>query len=377
MSIANLETPAVLVDENIMMNNILSIQQKADHAEVKVRPHAKTHKSIYIANKQYENGAAGITVSKVSEALVFIEAGIPSITVAYPLVNYKRTFRLLKAATKKNTELNLIVDSRLSLQTIAKAAQQMQKTVAVYIKIDVGLHRCGLQPTDPLIIELAYAIQSNIFLIFKGILSHAGHAYGAIDRQQVKRIAKDELQLMRQAKKWLKTNGIEKIDEISVGATPTVLAADSLEGVTEIRPGNYVFMDRTPLRLDLIKKSQIALSVLTTIVSKNDHYYITDAGSKTLSSDRGAHGVIGMEGYGLAYPVLKFRKKKSEMLVTQLSEEHGFVQRRDSVKLEVGDKLRILPNHSCVIMNLVNQFYLTNNGDVLQKLPVDARGTIL
>lgn len=376
MSIVNLATPAVLVDRNILMHNILHLQRRADQYGVEVRPHVKTHKSIHIAKLQMENGAQGITVAKVSEALVFIEAGIPSITVAYPLVNIEKADILFQMAAEKFCELQLIVDSLHSFEIIKKAAQKYQKTVAIFIKIDVGLHRCGLQSNNPMIVELAYRVQASTFLIFKGLLSHAGHAYGAIDRQQVKRIAASELQQMREAKRMLRLNGIERVEKISVGSTPTVLATESFAGINEIRPGNYVFMDRTPLRLDLIKKRQIALSVLATVISINEHYYIIDAGSKTLSSDRGAHGVIGMEGFGLAYPLQDFRKKKAKMLITKLSEEHGFLQRRGAVNLKIGDKVRILPNHACVIMNLVDRFYLTANGEVVEELTVDARGTI-
>ncbi|MFK7936872.1 MAG: alanine racemase [Saprospiraceae bacterium] len=376
MSIANLTTPAVLVDRNVLLHNILQLQRRADQFNIEVRPHIKTHKSIHIAKMQMENGAQGITAAKVSEAIIFIEAGIPSVTLAYPIVNEEKAEILFRMATEKFCELRLVIDSLLSFEIIKKAAQKFQKTVAIYIEIDTGLHRCGLSPTHPLIVDLAHRIQASTFLIFKGLCSHAGHSYAAIDRQQVKRIAAEELQQLRTAKKMLRLNSIDRIEIIAVGSTPTVLATDSFAGIEEIRAGNYVFMDRTPLRLDLIKKKHIALTVLATVVSVNEHYYIIDAGSKTLSSDRGAHGVIGMEGFGLVYPLQKYRNKKKKMLITQLSEEHGFVRRREGVKLKIGDKVRIIPNHSCVVMNLVDRFFLTQNGDVIEELPVDARGTI-
>ncbi|MEL7020630.1 MAG: alanine racemase [Bacteroidota bacterium] len=376
MSIVNLSTPTVLVDRQILSYNIIRLQRRADQFNVEVRPHVKTHKSVSIAKMQMENGAQGITVAKASEALVFIDAGIPSVTVAYPIIDGQKADLLFKLASEKFCELRLTIDSIEGFEVLRKAAQKFQKTVTVYIEIDTGLRRCGLNPNDPLIVDLAHRIQAQTFLIFKGICSHAGHSYAAIDRQQVKRIAEEELQQLRLAKRMLRLNSIDRIDVIAVGATPTVLAVDSFAGVNEIRPGNYVFMDRTPLRLDLIKKKRISLTVLATVISVNEHYYIIDAGSKILSSDRGAHGVLGMEGYGLVYPLQNYRVKKKKMLLTQLSEEHGFVRRRTGVELKIGDKVRLIPNHACAVMNLVDEFYIVQGADVIERLPVDARGTI-
>ena len=127
---------------------------------------------------------------------------------------------------------------------------------------------------------------------------------------------------MNRVRKRLESNGIE-VSEVSVGSTPGTLVSDSYDGITEIRPGNYIFMDRMPLRLQVIELNQIALSVLATVVSQNSDYFIIDSGSKTLSSDQGAHGMPGMEGFGLVYPADRFEDTDYEMIVTRLSEEHG------------------------------------------------------
>lgn len=179
---------------------------------------------------------------------------------------------------------------------------------------------------------------------------------------------------MNRVRKQLESNDIE-VSEVSVGSTPGTLVSDSYDGITEIRPGNYIFMDRMPLRLKVIDLNQIALSVLATVVSRNSDYFIIDAGSKTLSSDQGAHGMPGMEGFGLAYPVDCFEETASEMIVTRLSEEHGFVIRND-FDLPIGSKVRLVPNHSCVVANLLDTYTVLKDGQIIDQWDITARGHV-
>ena len=371
---ASVETPCVLLDKSKLQDNIRRIQKIADTHHVNVRPHIKTHKCLEIFQLQEDVGAVGITASKTDEALTFINNGVQSVTVAYPLVVESKLNRLITASCLHQVDLRLTLDSFYGLEVIAQVAKRHGKQIGVFLKIDVGLRRCGIVEDDPLILKLATAIQEESILNFLGLLSHAGHAYGAENRDHVWKISKNEHQILSRVRQKLEAVQIE-VKEISVGSTPTILASDTYATITEIRPGNYVFMDRTPLRLGLIQPQEIALSILATVVSVNPECFIIDAGSKVLSSDQGAHGIAGMEGYGLVYPLDCFEDFGHEMIISKLSEEHGFVARRN-FDLPIGSVVRIKPNHSCSVANLAN-FYVVSNGDkIIDKWKIDARGQV-
>ncbi len=370
----DVETPHILLDYERLQANIRLIQNIADARGVNLRPHIKTHKCLEIAQLQTNAGAAGVTASKVDEALVFIENGIRSVTVAYPLVVASKLDRLIAAAHAHDADLRLIVDSPAGVNAIACAAEKHQKQIDVFLKIDVGLHRCGLTEGDPHMVGLVQNIVQEPALNFVGLLSHAGHTYGSEDMESARKIAQEECEIMKRVRAKLECAGID-VAEVSVGSTPGTLASDSYDGITEIRPGNYVFMDRMPLRLKLIEPNQIALSVLATVVSRNADYFIIDAGSKTLSSDKGAHGMAGMEGFGLAYPADLFEDKDYEMIVAKLSEEHGFVTRK-GLDLEIGAQLRIVPNHACVVANLLDTYAVLKDGHITEQWDIAARGCV-
>ena len=373
-SVLDLETPHILLDQDRLQANIQLIQNIGHTRGVNVRPHIKTHKCLELARQQVDAGAVGITSSKVDEALVFINNGIRSVTVAYPLVVDAKLDRLIAAARTNDTDLRLIVDSAAGVGAISKVAARHEKQISIFLKIDVGLHRCGLTEDDPGLVGLVQKIVGEPNLNFVGLLSHAGHTYGADDADAARKIAQEECGIMMRVRKKLENNGIE-VSEVSVGSTPGTLASDSYDGITEIRPGNYVFMDRMPLRLKVIEINQIALSVLATVVSKNSDYFIIDSGSKTLSSDQGAHGMPGMEGFGLAYPVDRFEDTNCEMIVTRLSEEHGVVIRGD-FDLEIGSKVRVVPNHSCVVANLLETYTVLRDGEIIDQWDIAARGHV-
>ncbi len=370
---AHLETPAVLVDRDILQANIDRMQALADGSALVLRPHVKTHKSVQIARLQLAAGANGLTVSKVEEALVFIEAGLPSVTLAYPLVSAVKLDRLLGAARRCGCDLRLIVDSMAGVDLLAARAAEQGAQPGVFIKVDVGLQRCGRKPDDQLVPALAQALTDAVGLDFRGLLSHAGHAYSAVDGNAAARTAEEERLSMTALASRLRRAGY-RVPEVSVGSTPTVLAARRFDGLTEIRPGNYVFMDQTPLRLGLIPPSRIALSVLTTVVSVNERYAIVDAGAKTLSSDRGAHGTAGIAGYGQALVLKASADMEALLTVGKLSEEHGFVL-SDGRFLEPGDRLQIFPNHACPVVNLTRQLHVWN-GSTVEAWAVDAAGCV-
>ncbi|MGD9329975.1 MAG: alanine racemase [Desulfobacterales bacterium] len=368
-----IETPAVVIQRPALDNNIRHMQDLARTHGLNLRPHIKTHKSLAIARLQMDAGACGITAAKVDEALPFIRDGIPSVTLAQPQMIASKLDRLLTIAQAQSCDLRLIVDSRQGLDLLAGRAAEHGYRPGVLIKIDVGLHRCGCRPDDPAILALADIIHRHPWLRFEGLLSHAGHAYGAQDSTTVAAIAEDERQTMLAVANRLNQAGL-RVPEISVGATPTVLAAHRFDGLTEIRPGNYVFMDQTPLRLGLITHQQIALTVLTTVISSNATFLIVDAGSKTLSADKGAHGVGGGAGYGIGWPRDRYLAAGRELTLTRLSEEHGFITRTHD-DLPLGTCLRVIPNHACPVANLARELIVLD-GHRAYAWPVDARGRV-
>ncbi len=369
---ADLETPAVLLDRAVLQGNIDAVQEKARRHGLRLRPHIKTHKSLEVGRLQMAAGACGVTAARVDEALVFARGGFPSVTLAQPLMTPAKLDRLLVGCRDLGVDLRLIVDSREGLDLLDSKAREHGAGPGVFIKIDVGLHRCGLGEDDPAVAELAGRIQASPDLRWCGLLSHAGQSYGAADAAEVGAIAAEERRILLAVRDRLAQQGLP-VPELSVGSTPTVLASEEYSGLTEIRPGNYVFMDHTPLRLGLIEPGRVALTVLATIISRNGEYFITDAGSKSLTSDQGAHGLQGAPGYGTAYTLADFPRRRSPLTVAKLSEEHGFVPRGSSC-LPLGSRLRIVPNHSCPVANLARSYAVVDGGEVTETWTAEAAG---
>ncbi|MBL26318.1 MAG: alanine racemase [Rhodospirillaceae bacterium] len=371
--IPDVESPCILIDTGRLEANIARMQRKALARKVALRPHAKTHKVTEIAGLQLAAGAVGLTTSKSEEAVTFIEAGVPSVTVAYPLADPRKVDRVLGAARHHGTDTRFIVDSEAGLDLLAAcAADRSTDGIPVLIKIDVGLGRCGLKEADPRIIDLARRADATRGLTFAGLLSHAGHAYAAGNADAVRAIATEEAAILNRLRSCLDDAGIAT-PCLSVGSTPTVLAAEDFGGVDEIRPGNYVFMDLTQLRLGVASLDEVALTVLTTVVSSHEGQAIIDAGSKVLSTDLGPHGT-GSGGYGRAWLADAPLGDGPGFAVTRLSEEHGFVA-TDGARLPVGTRLRIVPNHSCPVANLADRVIAFSDG-VSEPWPVAARGKV-
>ncbi|QWK79972.1 alanine racemase [Ochrobactrum sp. BTU1] len=364
----DLPTPYVEIDEERLIRNLKAMQQRANQAGVALRPHIKTHKNLAIAGWQLELGAIGVTASKPQEALVFVEAGVPSVTIAYPIVRSESIEQLVRCAKAHQTELFFIAAHGMGVEAIGLAAETHGVKLGVFLKIDVGLGRVGVKPRDPATVKLAEKISQHPHLNFAGLLSHAGHSYGSKSVEQLTSIAYKEAQDLLELAEKLKKSGIE-VPQISVGATPTCLGAAIPEGITEIRPGNYAFLDRTALRLGIASSDDLSLSVIATVVAHNDHHFIVDAGSKTLSSDLGAHG-SGGSGFGIAVNV---GDATQAWEVERLSEEHGFV-RFSHTPPAIGNRVRIFPNHSCAVVAQFDRVTLRKLDGRPHTLSTDARG---
>lgn len=361
-------TPYVEVDETRLARNMQAMQARADAAGLVMFPHVKTHKSVDLAKRQLALGARGITASKPSEALVFVEAGIPSVIIAYPIVNADSLDRLLPAVKVHGTELRTIAASETGVDALSAAATRHGVEIGVFLKVDVGLGRVGLKPNDPAAITVCQKIVAAPGLHFAGLLSHAGHSYAATDPDNLAAVARNEAAALAGLTDELRNVGIA-VPCLSVGATPTCLGAP-LQAVDCIRPGNYVFLDGTALRLGICSADDLALSVVARVVASNDTHFIIDAGSKTMSSDRGAHG-MGGNGFGIVIGA-EGGSDAGVWTLERMSEEHGFVPVSGRT-LPLGSRVRVFPNHSCATIANFDRFVLRRDEGEAATLPVNAR----
>jgi D-serine deaminase-like pyridoxal phosphate-dependent protein len=370
MHIADLPTPAVLLESARLTRNLSRMQATANARGLRLRPHAKTHKSPAVARLQIERGAIGICCAKLGEAEVFAEAGITDIRLPYPLnpVNADRVFALAERVT-----LSFVVDDAAVAQAWSDLAIARGRRLEVLLKVDVGFHRCGIDPASASAPGTVRAIAAMEGLTFRGLLSHAGHGYAAQSDRELRGIAEREAETLRD----LAAAAQIRCDEISVGATPTARFSADQDGITELRPGNYAYFDRTQVGLGAARWDDCALTVLARVVSRPaPDRVILDSGSKTLTNDL-ARGFSDMPGYGAVLRDPFVAEPDPSLLIERLSEEHATVKVVDGqTRLTTGELVRIVPNHSCVVSNLVDQIWLVDDHTVIERLPVAARGRI-
>jgi len=372
MTLSSIPTPAVVVDRGRLRANIAAMQTRASAAGVALRPHAKTHKSPDIARWQIDAGATGICCAKLGEAEVFATAGIADIRVPYPVnpINAPRT-----AALMDRTRLSIIVDDLEVARGWSHAMVRADRVLNILVKVDVGFHRCGVDPDSPAVIDVIRRIADLKNLRFLGLLSHAGHAYLAKSSDEIETIALREIAILSAMAARLHGGGTA-VDEISVGSTPTARFVDRQAGVTEMRPGNYVFFDRTQVGLGASSLDDCAQSVVSTVVSRPaPDRVIFDAGAKVLTTD-GVRGFAGEGGHGLVYASLDATAPDTSIAIERLSEEHATARVPAACPLRPGDRVRIIANHSCVVTNLTDELILAEGMTVVDRLPVAARGKV-
>jgi D-serine deaminase-like pyridoxal phosphate-dependent protein len=373
MLLSDLPTPQVLIDHAKLRVNISRAQDLADAAGITLRPHAKTHKSPVVAKWQIERGAIGVCCAKVGEAEVFVDAGIDNIRLPYP-VNPSNAPRIL--ALMERASISIIVDHLDVARGWSGAMQRAGRTLDVLVKVDVGFHRCGIDPDrNPL--AFLQAVSSMPGLRLRGLLSHAGHGYLAASEDELCAVAQREAETLVGLREQAAASGIA-IEETSVGATPTLRFSVRQRGLTELRPGNYVYFDRTQVALGAATLDDCALTVMATVVSKPaPDRIILDCGSKTLTNDQ-ARGIGKAPGMGavLTGNGDAPREIDDSLTIERLSEEHATVRVTGGTALEPGDRVRVVPNHSCVVSNLVDAVRLVEADRVVHTLTVAARGKI-
>jgi D-serine deaminase-like pyridoxal phosphate-dependent protein len=379
-----LRTPAVLIDKPTALRNIERMQAKASARGIRLRPHSKTHKSPLIAQWQIEHGAIGICCAKLGEAEVFAAAGIADIRLPYP-INPSNADRVV--ALLNRTRLSFIVDHPSVAQQWSDAMMLRGKQVEVLVKVDVGFHRCGIDPDSRDALPMIKQVAALPGLRLRGLLSHAGQTYHAHSEDELRKMAEAEARTMTDLAERCRKNGVP-IEEISAGATPPARFSIEEKGFTEYRPGNYVYFDRTQAALGAATEDDCALTVLATVVSKpTADRLVFDSGSKTLTNDS-ARGFAPLAGYGTVLRLPGDRTQPgnslssgvlaidNDLVIERLSEEHATVRvLSGATSLEPGDRVQIIPNHSCVVSNLVDQAWMVE-GNTAVALPIAARGKI-
>ncbi|MBI1874988.1 MAG: alanine racemase [Acidobacteria bacterium] len=338
MRVTELSTPQVLVDRPRLLANLDRMQALASTNGLRLRPHAKTHKSPVVARWQIDRGAVGICCAKLGEAEVFAAAGLADVCLPYP-VNPFEAPRVL--ALLDRTHLSIVVDHQEVACGWSHAMRRAGRQLDVLVKVDVGFHRCGIDPHD-----------------------------------ELEAVARSEAEILGGLARALRARGVA-IDEVSVGATPPARFSARQPGVTEMRPGNYAYFDRAQVALGAARLEDCALTVLARVVSKPaSDRIILDCGTKTLTSDA-ARGFTPQPGHGLVFDDLERPVADEHLLVERLSEEHAVVRVMNGhTRLAPGDVVRVLPNHSCVVSNLVDEICLVDGLEVVDRLKVEARGRI-
>jgi len=379
--LADVPTPAAVLDLDVLERNVVRMANKARQLGVALRPHAKTHKCVEVARLQQERGAHGFTVATLAEARAFAAAGFADLTWAVPVVP-GRLGEVVDLA--RRLTFRVLVESDAAADAVTRAAAEARVPLHVWLEIDTGQHRTGVDPASDVAESLARRLATTSPLVFDGILTHAGQGYGAKDRAELERAAATERDVMVALAERLRRAGVP-VPGVSIGSTPTIAVATDLTGVTEIRPGNYVFNDFVQVAGGVCAPEDCAFSVLATVISHQpgaDHA-VADAGALALSKDLGPSDPARRRGYGPLLRGLAGGEVDPVLRVRAVTQEHGIVgtaevadrderewgTTRSAVdgRLAVGEKIRILANHSCLSAALFDEYYVVRGEEVVDR----------
>ena len=396
MQITDLPTPSVLIEKHRLEANLRRMQDKGDANGVALRPHTKTHKSLQLAGRQIELGAQGLTVAKVGEAEVYVSNGFHDVRLAYIVVGnekYDRIFELMRQA-----RISFCVDTPESAQAASDFFADAGRPAEVLVEVDCGYGRCGVRWDQEKSIDFVKFVSGLPGLRLTGLLTHAGNSYAGPQQedetldQSLKRVSFEERDRMLDFAIALHKAGIPEVQpndspdaenrfEISIGSTPSMKYFENTvrEGflVTEVRPGNYLFNDAIQSGLGVVDLQDCSLTVQATVVSKHrnpngSERLFLDAGRKVFTSDSG----YNTRGYGILLYNARTMQPLPHAVLSGLSEEHGWVKVPGGSTLDVGSRVRVVPNHACVVVNTQDQLYLVDGEEVVDTLPVHARGRV-
>lgn len=357
--IAQIETPAPLVEVSRLKRNLDRMADYARLHKLQLRPHVKTHKTTVIGAAQMRRGAAGLTCATPRE-MEIMSSVASDLLLAHPPLGLKID-RLLMLP--RSVSIVTALDSAAAIDWVADAASGANRTIRVYVEVDVGMHRVGVT-TAKQVVELAERVAAESWLDYAGICFYPGHIREAVDEQSAKISALNEV--LGEVVSALERARL-KPPTVSGGSTPTAWRTHEMPLVTEFRPGTYVFNDRTTAALGACKWDDCAFTVLATVVSTAvPGQAVVDAGSKALGREpmRGVNG----EGFGALMG-------HEDVLVSAMSEEHGILDlSRTDWRPRVGDTVRIVPNHVCIVVHLNDALYAVDGDRVTGIWPVAARG---
>src|SRR5213594_2569855 len=356
MNVTEVETPALLLHLDVVERNVTRMAERARRLGVRLRPHAKTHKCVELARLQARHGAEGLTVATLVEAEVFTRAGFGDVTWAFP-IDPRHIAHARRIVQDTGATLRVVVDDLAAAQALAGSG------LHVWLKVDCGYHRAGVDPASPYALQVARELGRERGLSFDGILSHSGHAYRTRNKAEAAQVAESERCVMVEFAERLRADGIP-LREVSVGSTPAMAAAERLEGVTEARPGNYVFYDRTMVLIGCCEPEDVGVTVLASVVSHQPGaaHFIVDAGALELSKD------VGPTHLNLP-PAMGAVRGAPELTVATLSQEHGLIRAESAAVLDgrfrVGEKLEIIPNHSCLTVAHFDRYHVVRDGQLV------------
>lgn len=359
-----LDTPSLIIDKDIAYSNIKMMQERATALGIALRPHIKTHRMPYFAKIQVAEGAIGITVAKIGEAEVMADNGISDIFIANEIVGISKYNRIRELARK--IKIRIGVDNSVQVDQIEQVFEGEPKPLEVLIEYEVGENRSGVI-TDQQLIDLANYIKTKKNIVLKGIFSHEGHTYKANDRASALELSQISYEKTLRAANIIRDLGAE-IDTVSVGATPSILNGAFIKGITEFRPGTYIFMDLGQAGA-IHSLKQCAATVLATIISKpTNERVVLDTGAKALVAQNRETGICATNGFG-------YVKRSDDVRIVGLFDEHGLIINKNFCDVfEIGDKIEIIPSHICPTVNLYDEAYIVSDGVVVEVVPILCRG---
>jgi D-serine deaminase-like pyridoxal phosphate-dependent protein len=375
MTLDLLDTPAAIIDLARMHKNIASMQQRMNALGVTFRPHVKTTKCLDVVQAQIAAGAQGITVSTLKEAETFFAAGITDILYAVSIIP-SRLPRVM-ALRKRGCDLKIVVDNASAARGIVEFCRAADETLPVWIEVDTDGHRSGIAPDDDALLETGRLLQAGGLQV-GGVMTHAGSSYELNTQEALSALAEQERAGCVRAAQRLRAAGIP-CAAVSVGSTPTALAASRLDGVTEVRAGVYALFDLVMHNVGVCSLDDIALSVLTTVIGHQTDkgWVIVDAGWMAMSRDRGTSKQAHDFGYGL--PCTLDGAPLDGYLLIGANQEHGILARAQPgaatgdndlmTRFPVGSRLRILPNHACATGAQFPEYHALDAGGELAVWP--------
>jgi D-serine deaminase-like pyridoxal phosphate-dependent protein len=357
VSLREIPTPALVLDLDVLEHNVERMAARAEELDVALRPHVKTHKCAEIARMQRDHGARGLTVSTLEEARFFAERGFDDLTWAFPVIP-SRVPEVIELASR--VRLGVTVDSMEAVELLDATRTPLR----VWLEVDSGQHRSGVDPASERAVAIGRAIHDSPTLRFEGVLTHAGHSYACRRGQGLAEVAESERENAVLLADRLRDAGVS-VEHVSVGSTPTMSAVRDLTGVTEMRPGNYVFHDYTQTIIGSCTLEDCAVTVLASVVSRapGEGRSVIDAGALALSKDVSPSGAPATMGRIFTADGARLRE---DAHVRSLSQEHGLVEG----ELDTHARVRVLPNHSCLAAACFDRYHVVRGDRLVDLWPI-------